>query len=123
MSKSKLGASAALLLIAAACASTMPSSANGGPASGGAIYQGANCALCHSADLSGTSLGPSLFDLSNNWTAAELADYVAHPEEAQINNLRLRALDQEFSTDMPPFDGLSPKHRMALAEWLLVQVE
>ena len=106
------------LLAATACLGPKEYGPDESP-SGEAIYAGSNCSMCHGKDLMGTSLGPSLADAEVNWTVETLMEYFEEPEVVIAKSPRLMLVAQGYSTDMPPYDGLLPKHQRALAEYVI----
>jgi len=106
------------LLAATACLGPTEYGPDEAP-SGEAIYAGSNCSMCHGKDLMGTSLGPSLADAEVNWTVETMMEYFQEPEEVVAKTPRLMLLSQDYSTDMPPYDGLLVKHQRVLAEYVI----
>lgn len=87
-------------------------------ASGSQIYAASGCIACHGEDRKGSSRGPSLHDLSGNWSQPDLAAYLASPSTWIEQDPRMQKLDQSYNASMPAFDNLSEAERTRLAAWL-----
>jgi mono/diheme cytochrome c family protein len=104
----------ALLPIACSLRRTPPPGADGPT-----IYDYQNCANCHGAGRAGSSRGPALAGLARHWTRERLVLYLADPQGLIAGDERLHALSGQYSSEMGPYDNLTPEQRAVLAEWLL----
>jgi hypothetical protein len=82
------------------------------------VYKEANCAMCHGGDMAGTTMAPPLSNLSANWDADTLQQYMRDPESYSANDPRLDEQNKQYSMQMPAFDG-SEDELAAMVTWLL----
>jgi len=82
------------------------------------VYKEANCAMCHGGDMAGTTMAPPLNNLSANWDAETLQQYMLDPEGYSANDPRLAEQNKQYSMQMPAFDG-SADELAAMVAWLL----
>jgi mono/diheme cytochrome c family protein len=89
-----------------------------GGVDGLAVYKRENCATCHGGDMAGTPMAPPLSNLSDYWNADTLAEYMRDPEGYSATDPRLAEQNQQYSMQMPPFEG-SDEELAAMVAWLL----
>lgn len=92
-------------------------------AGGRDIFADANCTMCHGAGLGGSALGPALENLSNNWDAARLQQYLLDPVGYAAADARLSGQSEQYSMPMPAWnpDSFTQEQLDTLIAWLLEQ--
>ncbi len=78
------------------------------------------CFTCHGRDLNGSSMGPSLAKVIDNWKKPSLVSYLQNPK-AFLNNPRMVPFLEKYSREMPAIDMLSKKELEVIADYLLIK--
>lgn len=108
----------ALLALAACGGGSSSGAASDGP-SGEGLFTTQACHTCHGRAGEGTSLGPTLSDLSRHWTREDLVTYLADPEAFVARDARLKTLAGRYMSHMASFGHLSEEERGRLADFVL----
>lgn len=76
------------------------------------------CVSCHGRDLNGSSMGPSLINLSANWEKSDLVSYLQNPSSF-LSNARMAMLKDKYGRDMPAVKNMTAEELDVLASFLL----
>jgi hypothetical protein len=95
------------------------------------VYVDLDRATCHGENREGKRSGPTLSDLADKWTAAQLVSYLTDPDEMVRKNPRLAYKAEKYAIGMPKVSGKSPGYAdkvpdeqlEVLAEYLLFDIQ
>ena len=91
----------------------------GGSNPGAASFASRGCTLCHGADGSGTTFGPTLQGKKQFWTREKLMEYLKNPVAYAEKDKRLSDQARRYTLPMQRFDMLTPEELGALADYIL----
>jgi mono/diheme cytochrome c family protein len=78
-----------------------------------------NCTTCHGNDLTGTRMGPSLYNVSEFWSRERLINYLRNPASFADTD-RLKRYKEEYpGIFMPAYSQIEVKDLGKIADFLL----
>ena len=83
------------------------------------LYVNWGCARCHGAQRAGTTLGPAVTGLRENWSQRDLVNYLKTPAAFVEKSKRLQEMKNQYSVQMPGFVTMADEDLNVLVEYLL----